>query len=102
MVLEMTRQEKIDNFLPVKRKNFDNRRKLRRCMERQQCICPYCEREMYFRGQQLKPVATVDHVIPLSKGGTNSIDNMVACCTGCNTAKGSMSVKEFMESRNGG
>lgn len=32
---------------------------------------------------------TVDHVIPRSRGGVSSWDNVVAACTHCNTRKGS-------------
>lgn len=32
--------------------------------------------------------ATVDHVVPKSKGGSNRIDNLVTACARCNTAKG--------------
>lgn len=41
--------------------------------------CPYC-------GESGKKL-TVDHVIPYSKGGTNSIDNLIPCCGSCNSKK---------------
>jgi 5-methylcytosine-specific restriction endonuclease McrA len=31
--------------------------------------------------------STIDHVIPLNKGGTHAIGNLVACCKSCNSAK---------------
>lgn len=30
---------------------------------------------------------TIDHVIPLSKGGKNAIDNLKTCCICCNNKK---------------
>lgn len=39
-------------------------------------------------GKQLKPEDfTVDHVVPLSRGGTNDIENLVALCFNCNSFK---------------
>lgn len=32
-------------------------------------------------------MATIDHVIPLSKGGTNDEENLVTCCSRCNSKK---------------
>ena len=38
---------------------------------------------------------TIDHVIPRSKGGKDTWDNLVACCTTCNVKKGNKSLKEM-------
>lgn len=43
-----------------------------------QPTCAYCPR----------PATTVDHVRPVSKGGTNALDNLVPCCSWCNGSKG--------------
>jgi hypothetical protein len=32
--------------------------------------------------------ATVDHIIPVSMGGTDEIENLVPCCRVCNSKKG--------------
>ncbi|MBN1447162.1 MAG: HNH endonuclease [Bacteroidetes bacterium] len=45
--------------------------------------CQYC-------GSTSAPL-TVDHVIPRSRGGTDSWDNLVAACIACNNRKGSRS-----------
>lgn len=43
--------------------------------------CAYCGKWM--------PIgtATIDHIIPKSKNGTNSLDNLVVCCYDCNLEK---------------
>lgn len=45
--------------------------------------CHYC-------GCPLNPFVnwTVDHVLAVSKGGTNDLDNLVPCCKSCNSRKG--------------
>lgn len=44
--------------------------------------CQYC-------GEQLKPRdLTCDHVIPRSRGGTTTWNNIVTCCRSCNRKKG--------------
>lgn len=40
--------------------------------------------------------ATFDHKIPKSKGGPDTIENGVACCGECNTAKADMTYDEFI------
>lgn len=39
-----------------------------------------------------KPAKSVDHVKPLSKGGTNTLDNLQLLCLNCNKAKGAHQV----------
>lgn len=38
---------------------------------------------------------SIDHVIPISKGGTDVRENKVSCCRFCNTIKADMSLEEF-------
>lgn len=38
---------------------------------------------------------TIDHLTPLSRGGTNNIDNLVAACRSCNSRKGAKTMYEF-------
>lgn len=39
----------------------------------------------------------IDHVIPLSRGGTNNIENVVIACTHCNRSKGNKLLNEWTE-----
>ncbi len=41
--------------------------------------CRYCTEQA--------PRMCVDHVVPLSRGGTNDEDNLVGCCVSCNSSK---------------
>tara|TARA_R100000152_G_C6683370_1_gene116691 strand:+ start:72 stop:572 length:501 start_codon:yes stop_codon:yes gene_type:complete len=50
--------------------------------------CQYCGN--YFTDDKL----TMDHVMPKSRGGDNSWENLVAACKRCNQKKGSRTVKE--------
>ena len=44
-------------------------------------ICHYCGRK--FPAEEL----TMDHIVPLSRGGTSSKNNVVVCCKDCNNKK---------------
>ena len=61
---------------PIRQKVAFNRRNLFR---RDDHRCQYCGR----RGSDL----TLDHVVPRSKGGPTSWENVVACCRPCNARK---------------
>lgn len=50
--------------------------------------CQYCGRH---RGQlKGRQFLTKDHVLPLSRGGGNSWENVVASCSSCNNLKGDL------------
>ncbi|MEV8453788.1 RNA-guided endonuclease IscB [Streptomyces sp. NPDC052095] len=53
--------------------------------------CAYC-------GASGVPL-NIDHVRPRSRGGSSRISNLVPACVGCNQAKGSISVEEFLAHR---
>lgn len=48
--------------------------------------CVYC---------QVRDSNTVDHVLPLSRGGNNSYSNLVGACSACNSFKGDRLPKEL-------
>ena len=45
--------------------------------------------------------ASLDHKIPLCRGGTNKADNLVVCCIGCNMEKNNMTENEFVRGKQG-
>ena len=53
--------------------------------------CPHCCREMTTSTKSL------DHVIPLSRGGWHSISNVEVCCLSCNASKSSKLLSEWLE-----
>jgi 5-methylcytosine-specific restriction endonuclease McrA len=57
-------------------------------LNRDYFTCHYC-------GQEAN---TVDHVIPISKGGTDEASNMVAACIKCNSGKRDRMTPTFFES----
>lgn len=68
-------------------------------IEMQSGRCFYCARPMTPLGQQcegydnLRP--TLDHRIPLGRGGRDEASNAVAACQRCNNSKGMMAEDEF-------
>jgi 5-methylcytosine-specific restriction endonuclease McrA len=77
-VILLTRYVRIPSGrrLPVSRRGV-----LRRDSHR----CAYCGHS----------ATTVDHVLPRSRGGADSWENLVACCLGCNNTKGDRTPAEM-------
>lgn len=47
-------------------------------------ICACCGKKLTTK------TMTIDHIIPISRGGTNEMENLVALCETCNTEKGNI------------
>lgn len=62
--------------MPVSRKGV---------LRRDDHTCAYCERF----------ANTIDHVVPRSRGGADSWENLVACCLRCNNVKGDRTPEEM-------
>lgn len=71
----------VHNFIPPNDK--------RRIYDRQNGLCAYCGQHRNIK------YMTVDHIIPLSKGGTDSIENLQCTCKMCNRLKSDMLPSEF-------
>lgn len=47
--------------------------------------CAYCDR----------PAETADHLVPLIRGGENTLANLVPACLSCNSSKGARPIEEW-------
>lgn len=56
------------------------------------CRCGICGKKVKYKD------FTVDHIMPLDRGGTNNVDNLQPTCKQCNTLKANSTDKEFMRS----
>ena len=51
--------------------------------------CAYCGEPIAFGAMQ------VDHVVPLRKGGEDTLENMLPACRSCNHYKSTLTVEQF-------
>ena len=65
--------------------------------------CHYCKRINLLTNPKKKVIEenpfnilTIDHKIPLSKGGHNTLKNMLLSCQYCNTLKDNMLYEDFI------
>ncbi|GAB3527921.1 HNH endonuclease [Arthrobacter monumenti] len=54
-------------------------------LRRDNHLCGYCG----------KPASTIDHIVPKSRGGAETWENLVACCLRCNNAKDDHTLREM-------
>lgn len=52
-------------------------------------MCGYCGKDISEGG------FTVDHIHPVSNGGTNDISNLLPCCLSCNASKGKRDIEDY-------
>ena len=55
----------------------------------QEGVCAGCDTHFPFR------VMDVDHMLPISRGGTDHADNLQLLCSGCNRSKGNKTMAEW-------
>jgi 5-methylcytosine-specific restriction endonuclease McrA len=56
------------------------------------------EGRCYYCGCQTSPAKlTMDHVVPLTRGGLSTKNNLVACCKECNSKKKTMLPQEWQD-----
>ena len=51
--------------------------------ERAKKLCEYCQSPLEFSSTPF----SVEHIFPISKGGTDNIENLALACQGCNNHK---------------
>lgn len=61
---------------------------IQEAMDAADYICPYC-------GDPFKD-GHIDHIIPVSQGGTNDRENLVYCCAFCNMSKGARMLEDWL------
>jgi len=61
--------------------------------------CVWCRKKITPKGlpedYSMGEAATVDHVVPRSRGGTNATSNLITSCNLCNQRRGDRSVPAF-------
>ena len=62
-------------------------------LERDGYACTYCGSDKQLEG---------DHIVPLSRGGSNAFVNLATACRPCNLSKGSKTVEEWRAARSAG
>lgn len=71
--------------------------KKKEILERDNFECYLCGTLLQEDDENAKDFATIDHVTPLARGGSNLDDNLKACCVRCNNFKGDMSYCEIQD-----
>ena len=60
--------------------------------------CAYCGKRLAWRNYGYpgaRAAWEVDHSVPVSRGGTNHLNNLVPTCIPCNRSKGDLTAGEF-------
>lgn len=57
--------------------------------------CHYCGVETHLGDGPKVRQRTLDHLHPVSKGGTDTLENVVIACRSCNSSKGAKPLQSF-------
>ncbi len=65
---------------------------------KQNSRCLYCNKEFHKNFKLTTPLQpTIDHKIPIKKGGKEEKSNYVLACRDCNVIKGNKTIEEFRQ-----
>ncbi|WP_462394332.1 HNH endonuclease [Lentilactobacillus parabuchneri] len=84
-----------DKYINCRLSNVDSsmwKKISKRVFERDHYTCAYCGKV----GGKLD----VDHMMPVSRGGTSEMSNLITACQHCNRQKHDKTVSEYLEWRN--
>lgn len=84
---EIAKQKESQKKKP-NRPQFSQKQKIE-ILSKTNCKCAYCGIELY------KTKFHVEHLIPLSKGGSNDMENLFPSCGSCNSVKASNTLERF-------
>ena len=88
MILHAPSVIRLTDYIHIPYKNRSLSRK--NILLRDNSTCQYCDKH-------LPPSElTLDHIMPRSRGGESTWDNLVACCKKCNHRKGNRTPEEAM------
>jgi 5-methylcytosine-specific restriction endonuclease McrA len=84
------RKKEVDDWLRFRSKFLAKKKQQHGCLK-----CYYCDKQNLKEDvdensckRELSRLATIDHIVPRSKGGTDDEDNLVVACFTCNQRKG--------------
>lgn len=86
---------------------FDKGITIKRLVARQGLECCYCHElcdwndyEIKGQKQPCDKFPTIEHIIPIACGGTNTWDNVAVCCHKCNEERGTQELENFIAFKN--
>lgn len=85
--IQLPKIVRLRQYVKMKKKKLKGFRKSD-VFERDAWTCQYCTKLLSVK------TATLDHIVPRSKGGQNTFENTVCCCTGCNSKKANISLED--------